>query len=320
MGWAARGNFSRKGSMKSTQAPFKSGYAAILGRPNVGKSTLLNRLVMQKIAAMSRKPQTTRNRILGVVHLPGGQIVLIDTPGIHDSTIRLNRLMVEASLATIKDVDLVLFMIDAERGFMAEDEAIIEALARAEAPRVLIVNKIDRVAKPKLLGLIAEGDRRGVFSDIVPISALRRDGLDRLQTLILSRLPEGPKYFPEGMVTDCREEFLIAEIVREKILNLTHMEVPYSVAVVVEEVSESEKGTWVTSASIYCEKESQKRIIIGEKGAVLKKVGSQARKEIEKRFGVPVYLSLFVKVKKHWREDERSLRQFGYFHDSHQDG
>jgi GTP-binding protein Era len=305
--------------VKTTPTQFKSGYAAILGRPNVGKSTLLNRLVMQKIAAMSRKPQTTRNKILGVVHLPGGQIILIDTPGIHDSSIRLNRMMVEASLSTLKDVDLVLFMIDAERGFLPEDQDIAEALSRAEVPRLLIINKIDRVAKPKLLGLIAEGDGKGVFSDIVPISALKSDGLDRLQELVLSRLPEGPMYFPEGMVTDCPEEFLISEIVREKIMNLTHMEVPYSVAVVVDRVEESEKGTWVISVTVYTEKASQKRIIIGEKGAMLKKVGTQARKEIEKRFGTRVYLSLFVKVKTHWREDERSLKQFGYYHDSYQD-
>jgi GTP-binding protein Era len=305
--------------VKTTPTQFKSGYAAILGRPNVGKSTLLNRLVMQKIAAMSRKPQTTRNNILGVVHLPGGQIILIDTPGIHDSSIRLNRMMVEASLSTLKDVDLVLFMIDAERGFLPEDQGIAEALSRAEVPRLLIINKIDRVAKPKLLGLIAEGDGKGVFSDIVPISALKSDGLDRLQELVLSRLPEGPMYFPEGMVTDCSEEFLISEIVREKIMNLTHMEVPYSVAVVVDRVEESEKGTWVISVTVYTEKASQKRIIIGEKGAMLKKVGTQARKEIEKRFGTRVYLSLFVKVKTHWREDERSLKQFGYYHDSYQD-
>ena len=298
--------------MSKAETAFKSGYASLIGRPNVGKSTLLNRLVAQKIAAMSAKPQTTRNKITGVVHLPGGQIVLVDTPGIHESKAKLNRVMVKASFSTYNDVDLILFLIDASKGFSAEDEYVLQSMQGVTTAKILILNKIDLIPKPELLGLMDEMHKRSLFEEIIPISALKKDGLDRLVPLILKYLPEGPQYFPETMITDCPEDFLIAEIIREKIIHQTHFEVPYAVAVVVEQVEESKSDVLVIDATVYTEKDSQKKILIGEKGAMLKKVGSLARKEIEKRFAIKVYLNLFVKVKSHWRENDRYIREFGY--------
>ncbi|MDP6334793.1 MAG: GTPase Era [Nitrospinaceae bacterium] len=299
---------------------FKSGYAAIVGKPNVGKSTLLNRLVMKKIAAISNKPQTTRNKITGVVHFPGGQIILLDTPGIHQASSQLNRLMVKASLSTYHDVDLVLFVIDAKQGFAENDIFVMDTLKNVKSPKLLIINKLDLVAKPDLLGLIAEASAKSIFDEIIPVSALRSDGLEDLGQTILGYLPEGPQYFPEDMITDCSEEFLVEEIVREKIMQRTRMEIPYAVAVVVEGMSEGHGDVWVIDALIIVEKQSQKKILIGAKGAMLKKLGKPAREEIERRFGCKVYLNLFVKVKNNWREDSRSLRELGYLHDSNKDG
>ena len=299
---------------------FKSGYAAIVGKPNVGKSTLLNRLVMKKIAAISNKPQTTRNKITGVVHFPGGQIILLDTPGIHQASSQLNRLMVKASLSTYHDVDLVLFVIDAKQGFAENDIFVMDTLKNVKSPKLLIINKLDLVAKPDLLGLIAEASAKSIFDEIIPVSALRSDGLEDLGQTILGYLPEGPQYFPEDMITDCSEEFLVEEIVREKIMQRTRMEIPYAVTVVVEGMSEGHGDVWVIDALIIVEKQSQKKILIGAKGAMLKKLGKPAREEIERRFGCKVYLNLFVKVKNNWREDSRSLRELGYLHDSNKDG
>lgn len=301
--------------VEKTSTDFKSGYAGIIGKPNVGKSTLLNRLVASKIAAISRRPQTTRNRILGVCHLPGGQIILLDTPGIHKATKELNQQMVKTSLSTFSDVDLILFMIDARGRFSPDDQYVLDSMARARVPKILIINKIDLVPKPELLTLIDEVGRKSEFTDIVPISALKSDGLEILTGVILDHLPKGPRYFPEDMVTDCPEEFLIGEIIREKIIRLTRLELPYSVAVVVESIREGENGVLLIDATLYTEKVSQRKILIGEKGSMLKKVGSQAREEIEKRFGGKVYLNLFVKVKTHWRDNRRCIREFVFPHD-----
>ena len=295
---------------------FKSGYAAIVGKPNVGKSTLLNHLVMRKIAAISSKPQTTRNKITGVVHFSGGQIILLDTPGIHKASSQFNRLMVKASLSAYNDVDIILFVIDAKQGFSENDTFVLDTLNGIKFPKILIINKIDLVSKPDLLGLIAEASEKSTFSEIIPVSALRSDGLKDLGQTVLNYLPEGPQYFPEDMVTDCSEEFLVEEIVREKIMQGTRMEVPYSIAVVVEGMHEGHGGVWVIDALVVVEKSSQKKILIGAKGATLKKLGKPAREEIEKRFGCKVYLNLFVKVKDNWRKDKRSLRDLGYLHDS----
>ena len=295
---------------------FKSGYAAIVGKPNVGKSTLLNQLVMRKIAAISSKPQTTRNKITGVVHFPGGQIILLDTPGVHKTSSQFNRLMVRAALNTYNDVDVVLFVIDAKQGFAENDMFVLDTLTGVKTLKILIINKIDLVSKPDVLSLMAVANEKSIFTDIIPVSALHLDGMEDLGQTVLNFLPEGPQYFPEDMITDCSEEFLIEEIIREKIMQRTHMEVPYSIAVVVERTQEGHNGVWVIDAVIIAETTSQKKILIGASGSMLKKLGKPAREEIEKRFGCKVYLNLFVKVKNNWRDDKRSLRDLGYLHDS----
>ena len=295
---------------------FKSGYASIVGRPNVGKSTLLNRLLMQKVAVTSRRPQTTRNKITGVLHLPNAQIILVDTPGIHQSERTLNEMMVRASVSTFSDVDLILVMLSADAGFCDDDEFVLNSMKQVKTKKVLVINKIDLVEKPILLSLMNEMNQKSLFEEIIPISALKEDGLDQLKSLILSYLPEGPEYFPKDMVTDCPETFLFGEIIREKILNLTRFEVPHSVAVVVEDMHEQENGVVQIDATIYAEKDSQKKILIGERGSMLKNIGRQARQELEKRLGAKIFLKLFVKVKANWRDQSRAIKEFGYTHDS----
>ena len=211
-----------------SQSPsFKSGYASIVGRPNVGKSTLLNRLVAQKVAVTSNRPQTTRNKITGVVHLPDAQIILVDTPGIHSSKRALNEMMVQASLSTYTDVDLILVLIDAVEGLRDEDEFVLKSLKHTSAPKILVINKIDLVEKPKLLTLISQAYDRSIFKEIIPVSALKDDGMEPLKGLIIDNIPEGPEYFPKNMITDCTESFLFAEIIREKVLSLTRLEVHF---------------------------------------------------------------------------------------------
>lgn len=295
---------------------FKSGYASIVGRPNVGKSTLLNRLMSQKVAVTSNRPQTTRNKITGVLHLSGAQIILVDTPGIHQSDRTLNEMMVRASVSTYSDVDLILVMLSADSGFCAEDEFVLNTMREVKTKKILVINKIDLVNKPRLLSLIDEMNQKKLFEEIIPVSALKEDGLDQLKSLIVNYLPEGPEYFPKGMVTDCPETFLFGEIIREKILKLTRFEVPHSVAVVVEDMYEQENGVIQIDATIYAEKDSQKKILIGEKGNMLKSIGRQARQEIEKRLGTKVFLNLFIKVKANWRDQKRTIKEFGYTHDS----
>lgn len=296
--------------------PFKSGYASIVGRPNVGKSTLLNRLMAQKVAVTSNRPQTTRNKITGVLHLPGAQIILVDTPGIHQSDRVLNEMMVRASVSTFSDVDLILVMLSAEDGFCADDEFVLNSMRGVKTKKVLVINKIDLVDKSILLALMAEMNQKALFEEIIPISALKEDGLDQLKSLILEYLPEGPEYFPKDMVTDCPETFLFGEIIREKILKLTRFEVPHAVAVVVEDMYEQNNGVVQIDGVIYTEKDSQKKILIGEGGSMLKNIGRQARQELEKRLGAKVYLKLFVKVKANWRDQKKTIKEFGYSHDS----
>ncbi len=296
--------------------PFKSGYASIVGRPNVGKSTLLNHLLTKKLAVTSKRPQTTRNKITGVLHLPNAQIILVDTPGIHQCDRTLNEMMVKASVSTFLDVDLILVMLSAEDGFCAEDEFVFNSMRGVETKKILLINKIDLVEKPTLLSLMDEMHQKSIFKEIIPISALKEDGLEKLKKLILNYLPEGPEYFPKEMVTDCQETFLFGEIIREKILNLTRFEVPHSVAVVVEDIYEQKNGVIQIDATIYAEKDSQKKILIGEKGSMLKSVGRQARQELEKRLGVKIYLKMFVKVKPNWRDRSRVIKEFVYTYDS----
>ena len=296
--------------------PFKSGYASIVGRPNVGKSTLLNRLMAQKVAVTSNRPQTTRNKITGVLHLPGAQIILVDTPGIHQSDRTLNEMMVRASVSTFSDVDLLLVMMSAESGFCAEDEFVLNSMRGVKTKKILVINKVDLVDKSILLTLMDKMNQKSLFEEIIPISALKKDGLDQLQKLILNYLPEGPEYFPKGMVTDCPETFLFGEIIREKILKLTRFEVPHSVAVVVEDMYEQNNSVVQIDATIYAEKDSQKKILIGEGGSMLKNIGRQARQEIEKRLGAKLFLKLFIKVKANWRDQKQTIKEFGYTHDS----
>jgi GTP-binding protein Era len=292
--------------------PFKSGYASIIGRPNVGKSTLLNRLLMQKVAVISNRPQTTRNKITGVLHLPNAQIILVDTPGIHQSEKTLNEMMVRASVSTFSDVDLILVMLSADAGFCDEDEFVLNSMKGIKTKKILVINKIDLVEKNSLLLLIDEMNRKSLFEEIIPISALKEDGLDSLKNLILNYLPEGPEYFPKDMVTDCPETFLFGEIIREKILKLTRFEVPHAVAVVVEDMQEQDNGVVRIDATIYAEKGSQKKILIGQAGSMLKSIGRLARLELEKRLGTKIFLKLFVKVKANWRDQRRAIKEFGY--------
>jgi GTPase len=295
---------------------FKSGYVSIVGRPNVGKSTLLNRLVAQKVAATSNRPQTTRNKITGVVHLPDAQIILVDTPGIHSSKRALNEMMVKASLSTYADVDLILMLIDAVEGFRDEDEFVLKSMQHASAPKVLVINKIDLIEKPKLLTLISEAHDKSIFKEIIPVSALKDDGMDPLKELIIGYLPEGPEYFPKDMITDCTESFLLAEIIREKVLSLTRLEVPHSVAVVLGGMEEQPNGVVKIDATLYTEKDSQKKILIGQGGSMLKSIGRIARLEIEQRLGAKVYLKIFVKVKSNWRDQKQAIKEFVYPYDS----
>lgn len=294
---------------------FRSGYVSIIGRPNVGKSTLLNQLVAQKVAATSNRPQTTRNKITGVVHLTGAQIILVDTPGIHATKRTLNEMMVQVSLSTYTDVDLILVLIDAVEGFLPEDEFVLKSMEHTAVPKILVINKIDLVEKPNLLTLFEKANNKSIFKEIIPVSALKNDGVEVLKDLIVGYLPEGPEYFPKDMITDCTEAFLLEEIIREKVLNLTRFEVPHSVAVVVENMGDPIDGLVRIDATLYTEKTSQKKIIIGQGGSMLKSIGRIARVEIEKRLGVQVFLKLFVKVKPNWRDQKQTIKQFVYLDD-----
>jgi len=292
---------------------FKSGFIAIAGRPNVGKSTLLNKILGEKLAITSSKPQTTRNRITGILNSDDAQMVFLDTPGIHRANTPLNRFMVKTATSTFSEVDLILLLIEADRGHNSDDDLIIENLRQAGAPVYLVINKIDRVDKLKLLPLIDRFRSLYDFREIVPVSAVTGDGVDRLLELIREALPEGPKYFPDDSFTDNSERFIAAEIVREKILMLTHKEIPYATAVTVEAFKEDEEKNLIRiTATITVEKDSQKGILIGKGGKMLKEIGTQARIEMEKFFAAKIFLELFVRVRKDWTKDSKWLKEFGY--------
>lgn len=292
---------------------FKSGFISIIGRPNVGKSTLLNLLLGEKIAIVSDKPQTTRNRILGIKNHPAGQIIFLDTPGIHRAQSRLNRSMVKVALATYSEVDGVCFMIEADRSDNDENDFILETLTKIEKPVFLVINKIDLVPKGDLLPIMERYSRLRSFEQIIPISALLGDGVETFVDELLKILPEGPRLFPEDMITDLPERFLVAELIREKVFQLTQEEIPYATAVVVEDFKErEEKNLIVIRATIQVERESQKGILIGKRGRMLKEIGRLAREEIEALLGARVFLELWVKEEKNWREDPRALRRLGY--------
>jgi len=312
-----------------TQPGFRSGFCSIVGRPNVGKSTLLNAFLEAKLAIMSDKPQTTRNRILGVYNRPGAQVVFLDTPGIHKPLHRLGEYMNRVAIGTIPEVDVVLFVVDGSVPEPGEgDKYVAEVVARSGRKVILVVNKMDKVKKGdwyavldayKALGDPAvrspepRPDSPAIeWLDIVPVSALEHKNVDKLLDLIVEQMEEGPQYYPEGMVTDQPERFVIAEFIREKILYLTRDEVPHSVAVEVEQLERRESGTVYVGASIYVERESQKGIIIGKRGSMLKEIGILARKDIEELLGSKIYLELFVKVREDWRNKESILRSLGY--------
>jgi GTP-binding protein Era len=292
---------------------FKSGFIGIIGKPNVGKSTLLNRLIGQKIAITTHKPQTTRNRITGIKNLADAQIIFIDTPGLHEAKSALAESMVRTAREVLSEVDAVMLVVDAQSGIKKNDTAIIESLREVEVPVIAVINKIDAVRKEELLPMIDSLSRLFSFKDIVPVSAIREYSLDRLEQLLAGYLPEGPKLFPDDMITDVTERFIAAEIIREKITLLTHEEVPYAAAVVVDSFKEDEAKNLIRiQAVIQVEKESQKAIIIGKKGAKLKEIGREARLEMEKFFAARIFLELFVRARKDWTRTESMLEDLGY--------
>ncbi|AVX30448.1 GTP-binding protein Era [Carboxydocella thermautotrophica] len=292
---------------------FRSGFVAIVGRPNVGKSTLMNSVVGEKVAIMSDKPQTTRNKIRCIYTTDSAQVIFVDTPGIHKPKHRLGEVLNQAALSTLKEVDAILFVVEATAQPGPGDEFIIEHLVKVNTPVLLVVNKIDQLPDKQAVLPIIEAYRDLLpFAEIVPVSALYRDNLDRLVEVLFNYLPEGPMYYPPDMVTDHPERFIVAEIIREKILHLTRDEVPHSVAVEVEEMKERSSNLVYVRANIYVERESQKGIIVGHQGRMLKQVGQLARQDLENLLGSKLYLDLWVKVKKDWRNREQILRQFGY--------
>lgn len=299
--------------MLNTNTNYKSGFVSIIGRPNVGKSTFLNRVIGQKIAIMSDKPQTTRNKIQGVYTQDDAQIIFIDTPGIHKPKHKLGDFMMKVAQNTLKEVDLILFMINAKEGLGRGDEFIIEKLKESSTPVYLVINKIDEVHPDELLPLMETYKSLFDFKEIIPISALQGNNVETLLEQIKQFLPEGPQYYPADQVTDHPERFIVSELIREKVLHLTREEVPHSIAVAIDSMKKRERGDIVDiQATIVVERDSQKGIVIGKQGKVLKEVGQKARMDIEALLGSKVFLELWVKVQKDWRNKQSQLRDFGF--------
>ncbi|MFA5354225.1 MAG: GTPase Era [Thermodesulfovibrionales bacterium] len=294
---------------------FRSGYVSLTGRPNVGKSTLLNSILGEKVSIVTSRAQTTRNRIIGVKNLPEAQVVFLDTPGIHKPKHRLGEMMVREALDSVKEVDLILFLVEPQMPGSG-DFFVIEALKGLEIPVFLIINKADSVRKSRLLPVIEAFNGLYPFREIIPLSALTGDGVDLLLESVVRYLPEGPKFYPDDIVTDQIERFMVSEIIREKIMAKTKEEVPHSVAVEVEvwteKVSESGKSVISIGANILVERDGQKGIIIGKGGLMLKEIGSSAREDIERFLDTKVFLELWVKVRKDWRSNESILRDLGF--------
>jgi GTP-binding protein Era len=297
---------------------YKSGFISIIGRPNVGKSTFLNRVIGQKIAIMSDKPQTTRNKVQGVLTLNDAQLIFIDTPGIHKPKHKLGDFMMKVAQNTLKEVDLVLFMVNAEEGFGRGEEFIIEKFQSVKTPIFLVINKIDQIHPDQLLPVIESYQEKFPFSEIVPISALEGNNIERLLEQIKTYLPEGPQFYPADQVTDHPERFIISELIREKALHLTREEIPHSLAVVIDKIERQEnKDVIHVMATVIVERDSQKGIIIGKKGSMLKEIGQRARMDIENLLGSKVFLELWVKVQKDWRNKMSQLRDFGFNEDEY---
>ena len=290
---------------------FRSGFCSIIGRPNAGKSTLLNALVGEKLAIVTRKPQTTRNRILGIVNVerkgkrPAGQIVLIDTPGVHKPINSLNRRMMREVYDALEGCNLLLMIVDAREKFGAGDQFVLDLVKKTDLPAFLLLNKIDAIEKQKLLPLIAQYRDLHEFSEAIPISAIKHSGLDELLDAVVKVLPEGQRYFPKDQITDQPERFLVAELIREQVLMNSSQEVPHATTVLIDQYEEGDKLTRV-AATIYVEREGQKGILIGKQGTTLKKIGTAARLQIERMLNTKVFLELFVKVRSNWR-DSRSF-------------
>jgi len=290
---------------------YKTGFVSIIGRPNVGKSTLLNRILGEKIVAVSDKPQTTRNVIRGILSDETSQIVFVDTPGIHTARTRINRAMVDAAMTVVTGIDLMLLVVDATQRI--EEAFIKDICGKAGAPIYLVLNKIDQVTPKEKLFTVIEGYTRLYdFPEIIPISAQSGSNIERLVDLVREHLPEGEALFPDDILTDLPEKFIVAELIREKVFRLTNREVPYGTAVVVEAFAERENGLIAINAIIMVERDSHKGIIIGKKGTMLKKIGEQARRDIERLLGTKVYLELFVQVQERWTERTAMLRELGY--------
>jgi len=288
----------------------KSGFVSIVGRPNSGKSTLLNYLVGEKVSIVTDKPQTTRHLVRGIVTKPAGQIVFLDTPGIHKPVHRMNERMMKAARGAMADVDLILLIVDVSAAFGRGDEFTLELLKPVAAKKFLLLNKIDLVEKKKLLPMIDRYSKAGNFEEIIPISALTGENLEIAVEQIFKHLPEGPMFYPADQISDQQERAIAAEMIREKLIVSTEEEMPYSTAVVIDKFEEDEKLHRIY-ASIFVERDSQKAIVIGKAGQRLKQIGIEARQELEAFFGRKVFLELHVKVKKHWRDDEETLRSLG---------
>ncbi|WP_078552784.1 GTPase Era [Bacillus alkalicellulosilyticus] len=296
---------------------YKSGFVAIIGRPNVGKSTLLNRIIGQKIAIMSDKPQTTRNKVQGVLTTDEGQVVFMDTPGIHKPKHKLGDFMMKVATNTLREVDLILFVIDATESFGSGEQFIVERLEQTKTPVFLVINKIDKIHPEQLLAVIDKYRTRLDFKEIIPVSAIEGNNVNTLLTQVFDYMPEGPQYYPADQVTDHPERFIVSELVREKVLHVTREEIPHSIAVVIEQMKERNNENVYIAATIIVERSSQKGIIIGKQGSLLKEIGKRARKDIESLLGSKVFLELYVKVQKDWRNRPLHLKDFGFKEDDY---
>lgn len=292
---------------------FRSGMVAIVGAPNAGKSTLLNRILGQKISITSKKPQTTRNRILGILDRPNSQLIFLDTPGVHQASNPLNVRIVEVALSTLADADLVLLMVDASDPAIEADNYLIKKIKGRNPRTLLALNKIDLIPKPKLLNMMEHWSKAYAFEAMIPISAAKGTQVDDLLAAMETCLPQGPPFFPPGQLTDLSERFIAAEMIREKAFRLTGQEIPYAIAVTVDEFKEENSGRLIRiHATIHVERDSQKGIVIGNQGKKLKQIGEAAREEIQRMVGTKVFLKLFVRVQKNWSKDTKALRRFGY--------
>jgi GTP-binding protein Era len=292
---------------------FKSGFVTVIGQPNVGKSTLVNKLIGEKIAITTPKRQTTRNKIQCILTKDEAQLIFIDTPGVHDPKDKMGEYMVDVAYRSLQKVDVILFMVDAYKGINKLEQKINNQLAGLKTPVILVFNKIDTISRNKLASKLKEGERLGDYVDLIPISAKSGQNLDNLLDRIIELLPSGPKYYPEDMITDQIEQFIIAELIREKIMYLTRQEVPHAVAIEIIQMEKREGRDLIDiNANIYVERDSQKGIIIGKNGKRLKEIGKRARRDIEDLLGSQIYLELWVKVRKDWRDKEDALEMLGY--------